>query len=60
MSGLAAPGDGTEMAARTSKVGTIMAEAGVDISGQRSKTAEAVKDVPFDYVVTVCGHANET
>jgi len=37
-----------------------MAEAGVDISGQRSKTAEAVKDVPFDYVVTVCGHANET
>jgi len=38
----------------------VMAEAGVDISGQRSKTTEAVKDVPFDYVVTVCGHANET
>ena len=38
----------------------VMAEAGVDISGQRSKTVEAVKDVPFDYVVTVCGHANET
>jgi arsenate reductase len=38
----------------------VMAEAGVDISGQSSKTVEAVKDVPFDYVVTVCGHANET
>ena len=38
----------------------VMAESGVDISGQRSKTVDAVKDVPFDYVVTVCGHANET
>jgi arsenate reductase len=38
----------------------VMAEAGVDISGHRSKTVEAVKDVPFDYVVTVCGHADET
>ena len=38
----------------------VMAEAGVDISGQQSKTTEAVKDIPFDYVVTVCGHANET
>jgi len=38
----------------------VMAEAGVDISRQQSKTVEAVKDVPFDYVVTVCGHANET
>ena len=37
----------------------VMAEAGVDISGQRSKTVDAVKDVPFDYVVTVCGHASE-
>jgi len=38
----------------------VMAEAGVDISRQTSKTADAVRDVPFDYVVTVCGHANET
>ncbi len=38
----------------------VMAEAGVDIRGHRSKTVDAVKDVPFDYVVTVCGHANET
>ena len=38
----------------------VMAEAGVDIARQRSKTVEAAKDVPFDYIVTVCGHANET
>lgn len=38
----------------------IMAEVGVDISGHESKTTEAVRNSPFDYVVTVCGHANET
>ncbi len=38
----------------------VMAEAGVDISGQRSKNVDEVKDVPFDYIVTVCGHANES
>jgi arsenate reductase len=38
----------------------VMAEAGVDISGHRSKNVPDLMDVPFDYVVTVCGHANET
>jgi arsenate reductase (thioredoxin) len=38
----------------------VMAEAGIDISGHRSKNVSELKDVPFDYVVTVCGHANET
>jgi arsenate reductase len=38
----------------------VMAEAGVDISGQRSKNVAELMDVPLDYVVTVCGHANET
>ncbi|MEA2711203.1 MAG: hypothetical protein QOF78_3804 [Phycisphaerales bacterium] len=37
-----------------------MSEAGVDISGQRSKHVDELKDVAFDYVVTVCDHANET
>ena len=37
----------------------VMAEAGVDISAQRSKHVDELKDVAFDYVVTVCGHANE-
>lgn len=38
----------------------VMQEAGVDITGQASKHVDAVAHVPFDYVVTVCGHANET
>jgi arsenate reductase len=37
----------------------VMAEAGVDISGQRSKHVDELKGVPFDYVVTVCDQANE-
>ena len=39
---------------------TVMAEAGVDISGQKSKRVDDVENVALDYVVTVCGHANET
>ncbi len=38
----------------------VMAEAGVDISSHTSKNTDAIKDIPFDYVITVCGHANET
>lgn len=38
----------------------VMAEAGVDISRQTSKNVNDLSDVPFDAVVTVCGHANET
>ena len=38
----------------------VMAEAGVDIAGQRSKHVDELRDVPLDYVVTVCDHANET
>ena len=38
----------------------VMAEAGVDISGHHSKHVDELKDVPFDYVVTVCDHAHET
>ncbi|MFO1478357.1 MAG: arsenate reductase ArsC [Verrucomicrobiota bacterium] len=37
----------------------VMAEAGVDISGHRSKTPAEIGPVEFDYVVTVCGHADE-
>jgi arsenate reductase len=36
-----------------------MAEAGVDISGQRSKDIGSLGDLRFDYVVTLCDHANE-
>jgi len=37
----------------------VMAEAGVDISHHRSKNITEFKDMNFDAVVTVCGHANE-
>jgi len=37
----------------------VMSEAGVDISNQQSKTPADIGSVQFDYVVTVCGHANE-
>lgn len=38
----------------------VMAEKGADISGQRSKTIDAVKDVDFDYIITVCDEAFES
>ena len=38
----------------------VMAEAGVDISGHSSKNVNTLFDVGFDYVVTVCGNADET
>jgi len=37
-----------------------MAEAGVDISGQASKTLDELAVKEFDWVVTLCGHAEET
>jgi arsenate reductase len=37
----------------------VMGEAGVDISTHRSKLLSELMDIDFDYVVTVCGHANE-
>lgn len=37
-----------------------MAEAGVDISGQKPKSLELYKDQVFDLVVTLCGNAQAT
>jgi arsenate reductase (thioredoxin) len=37
----------------------VMAEAGVDIAGQRSKHVTELRDIAFDNVVTVCDHARE-
>jgi arsenate reductase len=36
-----------------------MAELGIDISWQESKTLERYLGEPFDYVITVCDEANE-
>ena len=38
---------------------TVMAEAGVDISGHRARHLDELRNIDFDYVVTVCGHAHE-
>lgn len=38
----------------------VMAEVGIDIAGQSSKNVSSLMDVPFDYVITLCGHASET
>ena len=38
----------------------VMAEAGVDISSHTSKRIEDLPLQEFDYVITLCGHANET
>ncbi len=37
-----------------------MSEIGIDISRHQSKTVDGIGNVEFEYVVTVCGHANET
>ena len=37
----------------------VMAEAGVDISGQRSKHVKDLQDIEFDYVITLCDHASQ-
>lgn len=38
----------------------VMREIGIDISSQQSKTVERFERKEFDYVITVCGHADET
>ena len=37
----------------------IMAEDGIDISGHTSNHIDEYRDVPFDYIITVCDHAQE-
>ncbi|MGB3944225.1 MAG: arsenate reductase ArsC [Methanothrix sp.] len=38
---------------------SVMKELGIDISGQRSKSAEELGDVVFDLAVTVCDRAKQ-
>ncbi len=51
---------GVEPHGMNARAVAVMNEAGVDLASHRSKHVNELKDVPLDYVVTVCGHANET
>lgn len=51
---------GVETHGLNPKAVQVMAEAGVDISGHRSRHIDKFGDVELDYVITVCGHAHES
>jgi arsenate reductase len=38
----------------------VMKEVGIDVSRARSKHVDELRDRPFDYVVTLCGSAQES
>jgi arsenate reductase len=50
---------GTQKHGMNERAVKVMKESGVDISSHFSKTLDDLKDVKFDVVFTVCGHANE-
>lgn len=41
------------------RAATVMAEIGIDISGQRSKHLNDYLDTQFDYVITLCDRSRE-
>jgi arsenate reductase (thioredoxin) len=50
---------GTEATSVRPEAIEVMAELGIDISGQESETIDGYLAEPFDYVVTVCDDAKE-
>ena len=50
---------GTETHGLNPNAVKVMAEAGLDISGARSKNVREFLDMEFDYVITVCDNARE-
>ena len=50
---------GTEATRVNSLAVKVLAELGIDISGHRSKTLDEFAGKMFDYVITLCGSANE-
>ncbi|HEY6609183.1 MAG TPA: arsenate reductase ArsC [Candidatus Limnocylindria bacterium] len=51
---------GTEATSVRPEAVAAMAELGIDISAQESKTVERYLGEPFEWVVTVCDHARQT
>jgi arsenate reductase len=59
--GLEVHSAGTQPAARVHPAAvTAMAEIGIDIAENRPKSVTQFLDEPFDYVITVCDHADAT
>ncbi len=50
---------GTEATIVNPLASKVLAELGIDSSGQRSKTLDEFAGESFDYVITLCGDANE-
>ncbi|MHC4396020.1 MAG: arsenate reductase ArsC [Planctomycetota bacterium] len=50
---------GTSPATLSRRAVKVMADAGVDISGQTSKHIDELVGIDYDYVVTVCDNARE-
>ncbi|NJC87063.1 MAG: arsenate reductase ArsC [Desulfuromonas sp.] len=50
---------GTEATRVNPLAARVLGELGIDISGHRSKTLDEFSGQPFDYVITLCGDANE-
>ncbi len=50
---------GIAPAGQSTKAVKVMAEAGVDISGQFSKHIDDLCGIDFDYVITLCDNARE-
>ena len=50
---------GTEATTVNPRAIAIMAEIGIDINGHRSKAMDEFSGENFDYVITLCGDANE-
>jgi len=50
---------GTEATSVNPKAIEVMKEIGIDLSGHRSKVMDEFAGEQFDYVVTLCGDANE-
>ncbi len=50
---------GTETHGLNPNAVKVMAEAGVDISGHKSKTVADLETKEFDYVITVCSDADQ-
>jgi arsenate reductase len=50
---------GTEARGVNPLAARVMAEAGVDVAAQTSKTLDRFLDAPWDSVITVCDNASE-